>query len=502
MDSEGQRNRFSELILPRTTAVFASMQRQGLERAALIAACALMLIPLLIHGYVGSFMRLFGDDYCYTNVANTYDLSGTIDHVYRNRQARVTSNALLDLLPAADPIATPALPFALMLLSVLAFVPPLISLLRLMRVRHAVLAALMLSLLLNVVSMQAYQDQDRAVGMALMWRSGMTVYVPPRLCLGLTAGVMLWAGQRWQGWSIIQKTGVLMVLTALTFIGGGASETYAAMLIGLCAALMPILWLALPSHRRGGVLTMLMAVMLGAGLALWVLISAPTTQDRVGQDRPDLGYLVFKSVYRAVMTADEGLKAVPTSILLLIVLPAAAVQMLQSPDASSPIDARARWLITVLLPLAVFAAMICASAPSAYVGEMLYPRVQTISVLLLTFAVIVWSVISLPALRFELDPPPRFADPMRLIALLVLILMLVGRDLGGAQRRINQLRTHAAAWDQQDAAIREAAARGETTLRVAAMKLPWSNDVLTDDPDHWVNLCVAEYYGIESIIAE
>lgn len=59
----------------------------------------------------------------------------------------------------------------------------------------------------------------------------------------------------------------------------------------------------------------------------------------------------------------------------------------------------------------------------------------------------------------------------------------------------------AAAWDERDASIRAAMAAGATDLSV--VQLESIGDVIEykGDPLHWVNVCAAQYYGLNSIVA-
>jgi hypothetical protein len=62
-------------------------------------------------------------------------------------------------------------------------------------------------------------------------------------------------------------------------------------------------------------------------------------------------------------------------------------------------------------------------------------------------------------------------------------------------------RRSAADWDARDARIRSFREHGITDIIVP--KLPDQYDVreLRDDPDHWMNRCAADFYGVQSVSA-
>jgi hypothetical protein len=56
-------------------------------------------------------------------------------------------------------------------------------------------------------------------------------------------------------------------------------------------------------------------------------------------------------------------------------------------------------------------------------------------------------------------------------------------------------------WDKQDQEIRGAKERGETDLTVPVAYNIGRTDLMTADPEWYVNKCVAGYYGLNTITA-
>ena len=61
---------------------------------------------------------------------------------------------------------------------------------------------------------------------------------------------------------------------------------------------------------------------------------------------------------------------------------------------------------------------------------------------------------------------------------------------------------YAAKWDQSNADILEKVSKGEKEITTTKIKYGLADlETITIDPGNWVNLCAAQYYGVETIIA-
>ena len=87
---------------------------------------------------------------------------------------------------------------------------------------------------------------------------------------------------------------------------------------------------------------------------------------------------------------------------------------------------------------------------------------------------------------------------------IVILLILSLYPLKGAwaeRQQLPQWKAIAQAWDQRNAQILDKIDKGETSLTVQALDSIGTVAELTDDPNYWVNVCTANYYGVEAITA-
>jgi hypothetical protein len=90
-----------------------------------------------------------------------------------------------------------------------------------------------------------------------------------------------------------------------------------------------------------------------------------------------------------------------------------------------------------------------------------------------------------------------------------LVALLIVGPLVSTWQTLKQLpnfQTYAAEWDQRDQAIRAAVGQGmerfETTAFTVDLGAMAGLDIITSNPDDWVNRCAAIYYGLQAISAQ
>ena len=84
------------------------------------------------------------------------------------------------------------------------------------------------------------------------------------------------------------------------------------------------------------------------------------------------------------------------------------------------------------------------------------------------------------------------------ILTLMLSMWVFGNITIQEYRNLQTYQKYAAAWDEREALIQSSS---ETNLQVIPLPpSPIGSQRTTTDPEHWINLCVAKYYDIESIV--
>jgi hypothetical protein len=63
-----------------------------------------------------------------------------------------------------------------------------------------------------------------------------------------------------------------------------------------------------------------------------------------------------------------------------------------------------------------------------------------------------------------------------------------------------EVRQYAARWDAQDEIVRSDREMGQMDQKMDVFGFNGGTAIITDDPDYWVNRCIAEYYGLNTIV--
>jgi hypothetical protein len=94
----------------------------------------------------------------------------------------------------------------------------------------------------------------------------------------------------------------------------------------------------------------------------------------------------------------------------------------------------------------------------------------------------------------------RVAEPRRLALSLVLLLVPIGAAVLSLPEPAVAAQ-HAALWDAEDQQIRASRDSGQSDVTVPPLPAYLGENFVTAEPDNWFNLCVARYYGVQSIAA-
>jgi hypothetical protein len=340
---------------------------------------------------------------------------------------------------------------------------------------------------------------------SLYWRDGMNTYFLPMAFFSFTLLLAITPLERGHpGWRVwLSALGCAL----LTFMTAGLTETFAAFeIIFFLFTMVGFAVLARGWLQRRGLLIVGFSL-LGSLVGLGLIALSPTTHDRQAYfpPPPDLITVVqlsmrYASIFMRTTTMLNKLVTVMTTGIPALLLYYLAPRQLPGKTW--------QWLLAaVLTPLIGYALLVAVCAPSAY-GETSYPepRVLTIARFCVVCTTLMFGgIVGLLARRVPwawIDPTQKpAATAASLLVLVGLCLCAVPISWQINSSEIPSRQAWAAAWDQRDAQLRAAAARGDTSITVVALDSWETLYELGSDPKHWINTCAAGYYGLKEIIA-
>lgn len=463
----------------------------------LIAAPVLTALAVPLIGYLlwGLNARYVADDFCYAVLVSDHGVVGAQVFWYNTFQGRLTSTFLMVTTSLADSHIVSILPLLILCGWLAACVWANAVVFRQVGWSVGVTTAVIFAGVIVVsVMMRATVFED------LMWRPGSITYTLP-LVLGTVLAVPVIRGTfggEYNGW------GWAVVVGALAFVTGEFNESMTFLQVAALVELGALAfhlhkWKKRPAHFR-----LLIAALIGACAALAVTALAPGNRVRAALFGPPPGFVEL-----AQMTAQftglylwtflnwsrESILLLPVPAILVLLIPLRNLPQWSGKDIL-------KW--GALGAVAVLLLVVASILPPAYgQHQLMGNRVRNLPGYVLTLMLVYASAVV--GMHIRRLAPTRLAD-WRVRGILFVVLfgcLVIGPLRAGASilGRLPELQANAARWEERDAALRQAAARGEQNVTTYA--LPQQDEVvdLTGDPRYQANRCMARYYGLETLRA-
>jgi hypothetical protein len=478
-------------------------------RAVLVGGRAIVtltfVVGILSAAYMGTFMRLSGDDYCYGAEVNRWGFwrAQIVSYVgqppyHGDRYSLTFVSGVLSMIGDKASAALPAVSLGLWLGGM---TWTMAQLARMIGLRRVVPDALYVAG--AVVFLTVYQAPDRV--QSVYWRSGNVPYLLPMAVDWILLGLIL-RQSRAPAASFPSLAGTFL----LAFVVAGFSEAGAAMQSAwLSLALVGLLGFRsrIPGESRG-VLRGLGAAWAGAGLGIVVMVVSPFTQLglELHGEHPALLEVLVRSARSSVFFVRETLEGLPTPTVLTFVL---GVALGVSGAVETNFSVQRSWRLLLVVggatALAVLACQAAVVVPSLYAYDAL-PDQRTM-IQARQALVLGWLSLGVVCglLVGALARSRRWAAAAALGMCVVLQLAFAAyvlRGAGNIRIELPAYRSWATAWDRRDELIQQAIEEGRQDLRVPEIDhiVPMVSE-LQRDPTYWYNDCAAAFYKVRSITA-
>ncbi len=463
-----------------------------------------LLIPLAGHAYLGTFTRRMADDYCTAATLRRLGFWASQVSWYRDWSGRFSFTFVVNLIQLSGPWLARWLPG----LAVGLWLTALIGLMRRVRAawppgwaRLAPAAAASLALFLTLRGTPSpYQS--------LYWLTGMLTYSLP---LVLATAYAAWLARKTAGDDGARRAGpaAMVVAAAIPFVAGGFSETYvSAQTVGLGIGLLAA-GVLLRGARRAAAIQLLSAGLLGSALAMVVLVLAPGNDVRRSfmPPSPDAWSLVQHTVHDAYIFVYQVAKYQTLPLVLAVSLPV-LLGVLAGFNLPAQTQRSQGGGLALIFGIPATTALLTtvAFAPSEYALSS-YPdgRVLITQQYVLFAGIVLWAAAVGERIGRPLRDRPRPARAL-VLALFAAGIALAGFLAGDSLLRIQEqspiYREFAATWDDRDARLQDAARLPGETVAVPSLRHMGDLAEIGDDPEEWINVCVAEAYDVDAVVAK
>jgi Family of unknown function (DUF6056) len=347
---------------------------------------------------------------------------------------------------------------------------------------------------------------------SFFWQDGMVNYSLPLIGLTYCCGIVIHAWLEGAN-TLVASIGIFL----LAFISGGFTEASVVMEIALFALALLLTLTCRDKATRLRLIAILSAALLGALLAVLVVYIAPGNQLRLqtagsSSGHPGLLRITTFSMRNMVYIYGKFFLLTPIWALVSITLPFIAGWLFSPLPSNQPkqVNLQSLWEQSwfrsiIFIGVAGLILVTAACVPVVYALNA-YPEDRTI---IIPQFVVVISVVFISALLgtglHQLGWLPdivkkRVVDPVLIIGMLVIILISTGLTIRRISNQLPIYHSYQELWDDRASTIHQAIQAGESSITVPGRYSLFGVADLTDDPNNWVNRCMANYYGLSEII--
>jgi hypothetical protein len=461
-----------------------------------IIALLVVLIPLGLYAYLGTFSRYGSDDYCLSAFFHQpTDFWTNMVRRYNHSSSRYTNILFIGLVDAVfgwrNTAILPPLMLFLFLFGFYFFLNQIQSTARLGWSRWL---TFYLAALITFFSMV----QSPNVYETLYWRAGMTSHFAPVAFIPFLGAFVM----RQIRLASERKPPVWVYASCfvIPFVIGGLSEPPTTLMITILVLAIAAVWWWVKTPARNSILSILAWTLAGATAALIVLALAPANALRLGQTTTNVFRLTWNIFYRTFEFLFLSLKTLPLPIFFSVTIPG-LLFFVKHADQAEEVRNNKRRVLKRLLPIVwlVSYLLIAASfAPSVYGQGFPAERARFAGVVVLTCTFMVTGAL-LGILVAERGITVSRLTVAATVAFIIVSLYPL-RTAWRLSTEVPLYQDRAAAWDRRDAKIRALKDEGVRDLTVRFL----DGEILQDLDDRTkfrLNRCASTLYGVNTIIA-
>lgn len=328
------------------------------------------------------------------------------------------------------------------------------------------------------------------------WRSSMMTHFAP-----LAFGSLLFAFAMRQARTLHMPNPIIYAFIIFcAFVLAGFSEPPTTTILTVLSLLFISLWLWDKSSARKSRMALVGSAFIGAFLGFLFMLFSPAITNVANENSQSILQVLVTSFYYAFVFTQDSLQTVPLPLLLSFLIPFLLIWTLkQTVENLSPNFSKYIPLLIILLPFITWIFISAGFSPSVFGQGYPIERMRFLARLLLLITFVLEGILlGLWAPAFRLNHPFRIGVPLILFAFISIVYPL-RTAFSLMQYTIPEYSERARLWDLRDAFIKRHSENGETDLVAPGFSGIYGIKELDDNPNHWVNTCAAEFYGVNSI---
>ena len=335
----------------------------------------------------------------------------------------------------------------------------------------------------------------------LYWRSSMMTHFAPLALGSILLAFLLRQAHRSR--TALVSPLILFLSAFLAFVLAGFSEPPTTTWVTTLLLMLPAIWFWDRSPGKNRRLSLAVSILIGVLAGFLVMVFSPAISNVARDKSPDLALVFLYSFEYALVFIVDSLRVVPLPLLVAFLSPLILTwRWKQGLDKTVPNpDIRKTLLWMIALPLLAWLLIAAGFAPSVFGQSYPVERMRFLARLLIILTLMLMGLrlgLFLPAFK----PNPALGLRLSLLVFAAISFLYPLRATYNLiQSNLSQYSQRAALWDLRHEYILRKADEGVMDMIVPALSGFNGVKEVDGNPSHWINACVAEYYGITSIEA-
>ncbi len=469
----------------------------------LILLILTFFIVILMHGYIGSYSRYIADDYCTSGKLATLGFWPAQLFWFNNWTGRFSFTFFVSLIELFDSNIVMFLPTIFIFMILISGYFLIYSIIKNIQIYNRRILALLLTVGIIFTTFFTLPN----IGQNLYWMTGAVTYLFPINFVFILYGLLFLFREKlpFQRWFGNIFFGLFIFFLAV--LVNGFSEVLSVLQIVILSLIILFLFL---KQRFESIKSLWMIALIGSIIGLIFMVSAPGNEIRLSQHPPNPGLLTF--LYNSfryffiyiILWFVKNINIIwPISSLMIFITYYVKTHFYYGKEISYNYFIKYSFMIISGLIILIFFSFLPSAWATAGAPE---TRVLIFPTFLLVFLINFVSIIIGLLFQEIITIKVNYKKTLSLIIGLSSIYFLIAVPINEA-RQVYLLKpeamTFATRWDEREIQIREKIKANETHLIVKMIPTNLMElEYLQTNSTHWINICAAEYYGVDSISAE
>ncbi|MBM3179752.1 MAG: hypothetical protein FJZ86_05295 [Chloroflexi bacterium] len=468
-----------------------------------IGACAFaMLAAIVMYAYLGTFSRYLSDDYCEAvRFENSSPVAAVIERYTAENWPRATmrySNLLF--IGFSELMGKNNMPItitSMVLLWVANLVWCVYEIRKALKIDWVGQMDIFFGSTLGFFSLL----QAPNLFQTIYWRSAMMTHFAPLVFGSFLFAFLVKQMRLVESQSVSQSINLIIFFAA--FIIAGFSEPPTTTMLAALPLLMIVVWILGKPSSKQKQLTLLAWAFAGVFLGLMAMILSPASTSMAQEKTLNIVEILGNSFLYSFLFMIDSLRTLPLPFFISALIPLMLIWLYHQVGTSTLPREKKRsiLLLMIVIPFLVWLLIAAGFSPSVYGQGFPVERMRFLARTLMIAAFMVEGILFGLLLKdLQFKPNREIGRWAVLVLFASLAIVYPLRTLFNINKfNVPEYRARAELWDLREAYILRYAGFGESDLIVPGFPGVYQIKELDSDPNHWVNKCAAQYYGVNSI---